>query len=56
MPTNPEEIGGKQGTGNMRVGIIGLGYRLAYLARVFTAARSDFEIVGYVDPAPAGLP
>ncbi|HWV20104.1 MAG TPA: Gfo/Idh/MocA family oxidoreductase [Devosia sp.] len=40
----------------MRVGIIGLGYRLAYLARVFTAARSDFEIVGYVDPAPAGLP
>lgn len=40
----------------MRVGIIGLGYRLAYLARVFTAARDDFEIVGYVDPAPAGLP
>lgn len=40
----------------MRVGIIGLGYRLAYLARVFTAAREDFEIVGYVDPAPAGLP
>ncbi|KQN78352.1 Gfo/Idh/MocA family oxidoreductase [Devosia sp. Leaf64] len=40
----------------MRVGIIGLGYRLAYLARVFSAARDDFEIVGYVDPAPAGLP
>ena len=56
MPTNPEEIGGKQGIGNMRVGIIGLGYRLGYLARVFSAARSDFEIVGYVDPAPAGLP
>jgi predicted dehydrogenase len=40
----------------MRVGIIGLGYRLAYLARVFSAANSDFNIVGYVDPAPAGLP
>ncbi|KKB08124.1 Gfo/Idh/MocA family protein [Devosia chinhatensis] len=40
----------------MRVGIIGLGYRLGYLARVFSLARDDFEIVGYVDPAPAGLP
>jgi len=40
----------------MRVGIIGLGYRLGYLARVFSVARDDFEIVGYVDPAPAGLP
>lgn len=40
----------------MRVGIVGLGYRLAYLARVFSAARSDFSIVGYVDPEPAGLP
>jgi predicted dehydrogenase len=39
----------------MRVGIIGLGYRLGYLARVFSAAKSDFNIVGYVDPAPAGL-
>ncbi|MCW5719858.1 MAG: Gfo/Idh/MocA family oxidoreductase [Devosia sp.] len=40
----------------MRVGIIGLGYRLGYLARIFSAANSDFTIVGYVDPAPAGLP
>jgi len=40
----------------MRVGIIGLGHRLSYLARVFSAARSDFTIVGYVDAAPAGLP
>ena len=40
----------------MRVGIIGLGYRLGYLARVFSAARPDFNVVGYVDPAPAGLP
>ena len=39
----------------MRVGIVGLGYRLGYLARVFSAARSDFAIAGYVDPAPAGL-
>jgi predicted dehydrogenase len=39
----------------MRVGIIGLGYRLGYLARVFSAAKDDFNIVGYVDPAPAGL-
>jgi predicted dehydrogenase len=40
----------------MRVGIVGLGYRLAYLARVFSLASDQFEIVGYVDPAPAGLP
>jgi len=40
----------------MRVGIIGLGYRLGYLARVFSLARPDFSIAGYVDPAPAGLP
>lgn len=40
----------------MRVGIIGLGYRLGYLARIFSAARPDFTIVGYVDPTPAGLP
>ncbi|HVX74309.1 MAG TPA: Gfo/Idh/MocA family oxidoreductase [Devosia sp.] len=40
----------------MRVGIVGLGFRLGYLARVFSLASQDFEIVGYVDPAPAGLP
>ena len=39
----------------MRVGIIGLGFRLGYLARIFSATREDFGIVGYVDPAPAGL-
>ena len=39
----------------MRVGIIGLGFRLGYLARIFSATREDFDIVGYVDPAPAGL-
>jgi predicted dehydrogenase len=44
------------GQRSMRVGIIGLGYRLGYLARVFSLARDDFSVVGYVDPAPAGLP
>lgn len=40
----------------MKVGIVGLGYRLAYLARVFSSEHADFTVVGYVDPAPAGLP
>jgi predicted dehydrogenase len=40
----------------MRVGIIGLGYRLGYLARIFSVASPRFSIAGYVDPAPAGLP
>lgn len=40
----------------MKVGIVGLGYRLAYLARVFSAEHADFSVVGYVDPNPAGLP
>ena len=40
----------------MRVGIVGLGLRLGYLARVFSLASEQFEVVGYVDPAPAGLP
>ncbi|MBD8065801.1 Gfo/Idh/MocA family oxidoreductase [Devosia sp. PTR5] len=40
----------------MRVGIVGLGFRLGYLARVFSLASDDFEVVGYVDPEPAGLP
>nr|WP_316656341.1 Gfo/Idh/MocA family oxidoreductase [uncultured Gellertiella sp.] len=40
----------------MRVGIIGLGFRLGYLGYVFKAVDEDFDIVGYVDPHPAGLP
>lgn len=40
----------------MRVGIIGLGFRLGYLGYVFKAVDPSFEIVGYVDPEPAGLP
>src|SRR3569833_3621684 len=40
----------------MRVGIVGLGFRLGYLARAFSLATEQFEVVGYVEPAPAGLP
>ncbi|SHF10942.1 Predicted dehydrogenase [Kaistia soli DSM 19436] len=39
----------------MKVGIVGLGYRLGYLARIFSASLPDFDVVGYVDPEPAGL-
>ncbi len=39
----------------MKVAIIGLGFRLGYLGYVFDALDPDFEIVGYVDPDPAGL-
>ena len=39
----------------MKVAIIGLGFRLGYLGHVFSVLDPDFEIVGYVDPAPAGL-
>lgn len=40
----------------MKVGIVGLGFRMEYLTRVFTALVPGFEVVGYVDPTPAGLP
>ncbi len=39
----------------MKVAIIGLGYRLGYLAHVFRELDPDFRIVGYVDPDPAGM-
>jgi predicted dehydrogenase len=40
----------------MRVGIVGLGYRLGYLARIFSATLGkDFTVVGHVDPEPFGL-
>ncbi len=39
----------------MKVGIVGLGYRLGYLGFVFNALDPDFQIVGYVDPLPAGM-
>lgn len=40
----------------MKVGIVGLGFRMEYLARVFSVLVPGFEVVGYVDPTPAGLP
>lgn len=40
----------------MKVGIIGLGFRLGYLGYVFRAIDENFEIAGYFDPDPAGLP
>ncbi|RVG26663.1 gfo/Idh/MocA family oxidoreductase, partial [Sinorhizobium meliloti] len=39
----------------MKVGIIGLGFRLGYLGYVFKAIDEAFEVAGYVDPEPAGL-
>jgi predicted dehydrogenase len=39
----------------MKVGIVGLGNRLGYLARVFTSVEPEFRIVGYVDPEPFGM-
>ncbi|WP_112310567.1 Gfo/Idh/MocA family protein [Pseudogemmobacter bohemicus] len=39
----------------MRVAIIGLGFRLGYLGHVFREMDPEFEIVGYYDPAPAGM-
>lgn len=40
----------------MKVGIVGLGFRLGYLGEIFKDIDPEFEIVGYVDPEPAGLP
>ncbi|WP_176086737.1 Gfo/Idh/MocA family oxidoreductase [Martelella sp. HB161492] len=39
----------------MKVAIIGLGFRLGYLGTIFREMDPDFEIVGHVDPQPAGL-
>lgn len=39
----------------MKVGIVGLGFRLGYLARIFKASLDDFEVVAHVDPEPFGL-
>lgn len=40
----------------MKVGIIGLGFRLSHVVHEFSKADPSFEIAGYFDPAPAGLP
>ena len=39
----------------MRVGIVGLGFRLGYLAHLTALRVPGVEFVGYVDPAPAGM-
>ncbi|WP_142501557.1 Gfo/Idh/MocA family protein [Klebsiella sp. 2680] len=40
----------------MKVGIVGLGFRMSHVVKEFKKSDPDFTIVGYVDPAPAGLP
>ncbi|MFM2485585.1 Gfo/Idh/MocA family protein [Celerinatantimonas yamalensis] len=40
----------------MKVAIVGLGFRLSHVAKEFKKADPQFTIVGYYDPAPAGLP
>lgn len=40
----------------MKIGIIGLGLRLAYLVEYAVAIDRDVQFVGYVDPSPYGLP
>ena len=40
----------------MKVGIIGLGFRLSHVVKEFHKADPAFSLVGYCDPAPAGLP
>ena len=40
----------------MRVGIIGLGHRLSYLARIFSVTLGDaFSVVAHADPEPFGI-
>lgn len=39
----------------MKIGIVGLGYRLGYLARIVKHEVPEARFVGYVDPAPAGM-
>ncbi|NRA87191.1 MAG: Gfo/Idh/MocA family oxidoreductase [Rhizobiales bacterium] len=40
----------------MRIGIIGLGYRIGYLTQVIASVVPEVEFVGYVDPNPCGMP
>ena len=40
----------------LRLGIIGLGQRIAHVLRACTEVGWRFEIAGYVDPQPIGLP
>ncbi|MBO0661114.1 Gfo/Idh/MocA family oxidoreductase [Jiella sp. MQZ9-1] len=38
----------------MKVGIVGLGSRMAHMAHCFKAQKPDFEFIAFADPAPAG--
>lgn len=40
----------------MKIAVVGLGFRLANVIASFRKACPDLEIVGLVDPGPAGLP
>lgn len=40
----------------MKIGVVGLGFRLAYIARIFNERVPDVSFVAYADPSPAGLP
>lgn len=40
----------------MRVGIVGLGFRMGAVLQNFRHASPELVIAGYVDPEPAGLP
>ena len=39
----------------MKVGICGLGLRMAYLAKLFAEHRTDLHLGAFADPAPVGL-
>ena len=39
----------------MRVGIVGLGARIANVARMLHGAKPDTDLAAYADPSPAGL-
>ena len=40
----------------MKVGICGLGLRMAYLVKVFAEYTQALNVVAYADPSPVGLP
>lgn len=40
----------------MKIGIVGLGFRMGAVARHLKEVDPHFRIVGYVDPEPAGMP
>ena len=40
----------------MKIGIVGLGARVGYLARIAVQQVPGARLVGYVDPTPYGMP